>query len=190
MQHETNTFAPSKADYTAFEAGGGWPSVQYGDPLFDAVAGANIPAQGAIEALRSSGHSLVATAWASASPSAHVTSDAFDRIVGELVGLLEQEPELDPRGAGGLARPAADAVVHRFGERGVVGRHLPAIHRAHESDPAAGVGALEGGQRERGTGRQAEPALDATCEPVAVHLEERPARGGCRRRNAQAVASA
>jgi len=104
--------------------------------------------------------------------------------------VLEQEPELDPRGAGGLARPAADAVVHRFGERGVVGRHLPAIHRAHESDPAAGVGALEGGQRERGTGRQAEPALDATCEPVAVHLEERPARGGCRRRNAQAVASA
>ena len=24
MQHETNTFAPAKADYAAFEAGGGW----------------------------------------------------------------------------------------------------------------------------------------------------------------------
>ena len=24
MQHETNTFAPSKADYAAFEDGGGW----------------------------------------------------------------------------------------------------------------------------------------------------------------------
>src|SRR5204863_9419584 len=89
MQHETNTFAPSKADYPAFEAGGGWPSIQYGDPLFDAVAGANIPAQGAIEALRSSGHSLVATTWASASPSAHVTSEAFERIVGELVSRLQ-----------------------------------------------------------------------------------------------------
>ena len=95
MQHETNTFAPSRADYTAFEAGGGWPSVQYGDPLFDAVAGANIPAQGAIEALRSSGHTLVATAWASASPSAHVTSDAFERIVGELVARLKAAGPVD-----------------------------------------------------------------------------------------------
>ncbi|NCW52087.1 MAG: hypothetical protein EBV89_12720, partial [Betaproteobacteria bacterium] len=30
MQHETNTFAPSKATYQAFEQGGGWPSVQVG----------------------------------------------------------------------------------------------------------------------------------------------------------------
>ena len=36
MQHETNTFAPSKADYGAFEAGGGWPGVRYGDPVFAA----------------------------------------------------------------------------------------------------------------------------------------------------------
>ena len=51
MQHETNTFAPSKADYAAFEDGGGWPGVQVGEPLFDAVAGANIPVQGAIQAM-------------------------------------------------------------------------------------------------------------------------------------------
>ena len=95
LQHETNTFAPAKADYAAFEAGGGWPGVQYGDPLFDAVAGANIPAQGAIEALRSSGHSLVATAWAAASPSAHVTTDAFERIVGELVRRLQAAGPVD-----------------------------------------------------------------------------------------------
>jgi len=31
MQHETNTFAPSRADYAAFEAGGGWPGAQYGE---------------------------------------------------------------------------------------------------------------------------------------------------------------
>ena len=62
FQHETNTFAPSKADYSAFEAGGGWPGVQYGDVLFDAVGGANIPAAGAIQALRALGHSLVGTA--------------------------------------------------------------------------------------------------------------------------------
>jgi hypothetical protein len=55
FQHETNT------------AGSGWPVVQYGEPLFAAVEGANIPAAGAIGALRAMGHSLVATAWAASS---------------------------------------------------------------------------------------------------------------------------
>ena len=50
FQHETNTFAPSKADYPAFEAGGGWPGVQFGAAIFPAVEGANIPAAGAIQA--------------------------------------------------------------------------------------------------------------------------------------------
>jgi microcystin degradation protein MlrC len=95
MQHETNTFAPSKADYGAFEAGGGWPGVQYGEPVFAAVEGANIPAAGAIQALRAQGHQLVATAWAAASPSAHVTTDAFERIVGELVLQLKKQLPVD-----------------------------------------------------------------------------------------------
>lgn len=95
MQHETNTFAPAQADYAAFEAGGGWPGVQYGEPLFDAVAGANIPAEGAIQALRSMGHTLLPTAWAAASPSAQVSTEAFERIVGELLARLEAARPLD-----------------------------------------------------------------------------------------------
>src|ERR1700675_3988169 len=94
FQHETNTFAPSKADYAAFEAGGGWPGAQYGEPIFGAVEGANIPAAGAIQALRALGHGLVGTAWASASPSAHVTADAFERITGELITRLESAKPL------------------------------------------------------------------------------------------------
>ena len=95
FQHETNTFAPSKADYAAFEAGGGWPGVQYGEPIFAAVEGANIPAAGAIGALRALGHSLVGTAWAAASPSAHVTTGAFERITGELISRLARALPLD-----------------------------------------------------------------------------------------------
>ncbi|MBI3374191.1 MAG: M81 family metallopeptidase [Betaproteobacteria bacterium] len=95
FQHETNTFAPSLADYTAFEAGGGWPGVQFGDPLFDAVQGANIPAEGAIQALRAMGHTLVATAWAAASPSAQVTHEAFERIAGEIVKRLKSAGSVD-----------------------------------------------------------------------------------------------
>src|SRR5687767_2172106 len=95
FQHETNTFAPSKADYAAFEAGGGWPGVQYGEPIFAAVEGANIPAAGAIQALRTLGHTLVGTAWAAASPSAHVTADAFERIVNEMVQRLRSALPVD-----------------------------------------------------------------------------------------------
>src|SRR5574341_6682 len=95
FQHETNTFAPSPADYAAFEAGGGWPGVQYGEPLFGAVAGANIPAAGAIEALRAAGHQLVGTAWAAASPSAAVTADAFERIAGEMIKRLRAALPVD-----------------------------------------------------------------------------------------------
>jgi microcystin degradation protein MlrC len=95
FQHETNTFAPSKADYAAFEAGGGWPGVQYGEPIFAAVEGANIPAAGAIQALRALGHQLIGTAWAAASPSAHVTADAFERIAGELISRLKTAVPVD-----------------------------------------------------------------------------------------------
>src|ERR1700741_2948964 len=95
LQHETNTFAPSRADYAAFEAGGGWPGAQYGERLFAAVEGANIPAAGAIGALRAMGHSLVGTAWAAASPSAQVTSDAFERIAGELLARLKAAAPVD-----------------------------------------------------------------------------------------------
>ena len=95
FQHETNTFAPSKADYAAFEAGGGWPGVQYGEPIFAAVADANIPAAGAIDALRALGHGLVGTAWGAASPSAHVTAGAFERITTELVERLKAALPVD-----------------------------------------------------------------------------------------------
>jgi microcystin degradation protein MlrC len=95
FQHETNTFAPSKADYAAFEDGGGWPGVQYGASIFPAVEGANIPAAGAIQALRALHHDLVGTAWAAATPSAHVTRDAFERITTEMVKALGAAGTLD-----------------------------------------------------------------------------------------------
>ncbi len=86
FQHETNTFAPSKATYAMFEQGGGWPAACYGNNIIDAVAGANIPLQGAIETLRNFNYQLVGTAYAAASPCAHVTDDAFERIT---TGILQ-----------------------------------------------------------------------------------------------------
>jgi microcystin degradation protein MlrC len=132
FQHETNTFAPSKADYAAFEAGGGWPGAQYGAPIFAAVEGANIPAAGAIQALRQLGHSLVGTAWAAASPSAHVTADAFERIAGELISRLKQALPVDGVYLDLHGAMVADTFDDGEGEllrrvREVVGRGVPVV---------------------------------------------------------------
>ncbi|MFO1322492.1 MAG: M81 family metallopeptidase [Burkholderiales bacterium] len=95
FQHETNTFAPSKADYNAFEQGGAWPALCFGDAIAPRLAGANIPATGAIDALHAAAHRTPGLAWGAASPSAHVTRDAFERIVGELVSRLQAVGPLD-----------------------------------------------------------------------------------------------
>ncbi len=88
FQHETNTFAPSKAGYAAFQDGGGWPPLVTGDCIAPRLAGANIPAAGAIGALRALGHRTAGLVWAAASPSAHVTRDAYERIVGDMLARL------------------------------------------------------------------------------------------------------
>lgn len=80
FEHETNTFAPTKADWRAFELGGGWPGMVSGQPMFKSVEGANIPAAGFIRAAQAAGHVLLPTTWCAASPSAHVTRDAYERI--------------------------------------------------------------------------------------------------------------
>ena len=95
FQHETNTFAPSRAEYAAFEAGGGWPGACFGAAVEPGVRGANIPAAGAIAALHALGHRTVGLAWAAASPSAHVTRDAYERIAGETMRRLQADGPFD-----------------------------------------------------------------------------------------------
>jgi microcystin degradation protein MlrC len=79
FQHETNTFAPMQATWDDFVTPGGWPGLSTGKALLEAVKGANLPAAGAIDALAAEGHEVVPLSWASASPSAQVTRDAYDR---------------------------------------------------------------------------------------------------------------
>ncbi len=85
FQHETNTFAPSKARYEDFLSPGGWPGLTRGEAIFAAFAGVNIPISGFIAAGRAAGHELVPLAWANTTPSAHVTGDAYERVAAMLV---------------------------------------------------------------------------------------------------------
>jgi microcystin degradation protein MlrC len=95
FQHETNTFAPSKATFDDFRRGGAWPPLSRHDEIFEATAGLNLPIAGFIQGMRKTSHNLVPTAWAATSPSAHVTRDAFERIAGMIVEDLKAAGTLD-----------------------------------------------------------------------------------------------
>ena len=90
FQHETNTFGPSKAGLDAFTSPGSWPALVTGAPLFDAVKGINLSVAGFIEQAQKLGHELVPTSWAAASPSAHVTDEAYEHIAGLILKGIEE----------------------------------------------------------------------------------------------------
>jgi microcystin degradation protein MlrC len=83
--HETNTFAPTKATYDGFVHGGGWPPMSQGAKLLEKMRNINVGMAGFVPAAESAGWELVPTIWCAASPSAHVTKDAYERIAGVIV---------------------------------------------------------------------------------------------------------
>ncbi len=89
FQHETNTFAPTLADFAAFNVGGGWPPLTRGKSIFDVFPSMNIPLGGAMNVFREAGCDVVPTVWASATPSSFVTEDAFERIAAMILEDIE-----------------------------------------------------------------------------------------------------
>ncbi|WP_062636573.1 M81 family metallopeptidase [Caballeronia arationis] len=89
FQHETNTFAPTKASYTSFIQGEGFPPMARGADVL-ALRNVNVPIGGFIKAAQSCGHDLTPVIWAGASASAHVTTDAFERICGEIIAAVSE----------------------------------------------------------------------------------------------------
>ena len=95
FQHETNTFAPVKADLEEFENIAGAPQVPRGNELFEEMKGLNTSISGFIDEARKQGHELVPSLWASATPSAHVTDRAFDTLTGHIVDDIKAAGALD-----------------------------------------------------------------------------------------------
>jgi microcystin degradation protein MlrC len=93
--HETNTFAPTKATYADFVHGGGWPPMAHGADVLKVMRNINVGLAGFVEAAESSGWELIPTISCGASPSAHVTQDAFERIVTEMVDGIAAAGDLD-----------------------------------------------------------------------------------------------
>jgi len=80
VQHETNTFAASRASFDDFVQADAWPGLCRGAALIEAVKGVNLPIAGFIDQARADGHALKPLVWCSAQPSGPVTRDAFERI--------------------------------------------------------------------------------------------------------------
>jgi microcystin degradation protein MlrC len=95
FQHETNTFAPVKADYEAFVVAKSFPPLCRGEDMDRRVRGKKLPVAGAIATLEAAGAETVPLLWCLATPSAQVTRDAYERITGELLSMLAAAGPLD-----------------------------------------------------------------------------------------------
>ncbi|HMM90765.1 M81 family metallopeptidase [Bradyrhizobium sp.] len=93
--HETNTFAPTKATYQDFVHGGGWPAMAHGADVLKVMRNINVGLAGFIESAEAGGWELVPTISAAASPSAHVTTDAFERVMEEMVDGIAAAGPID-----------------------------------------------------------------------------------------------
>ena len=93
--HETNTFAPTKATYDDFVHGGGWPAMAHGADVLKVMRRINVGLAGFNEAAESHGWELVPTIAAAASPCAHVTRDAFERIMKEMTSGIANAGPID-----------------------------------------------------------------------------------------------
>ncbi len=93
--HETNTFAPTRATYADFVHGGGWPAMTHGAGVLKTMRNINVGLAGFIQAAEVNGWELVPTIAAAATPCAHVTRDAYERIAGEMIDGIASAGQLD-----------------------------------------------------------------------------------------------
>ncbi len=134
FQHETNTFAPTLADWDAFNAGHTFPAYRRGAKLVETFKDINIPVGGFIQAALKNGWELVPSVWAGATPSSYVTTEAFERICGDICEDLREALKagidavyLDLHGAA-VAQNADDSegeLISRI--RAIVGENMPIV---------------------------------------------------------------
>ncbi len=131
FHHETNTFAPSVADWAAFECGAGYPAYSRGAAMLQKMRGTSTSLGGFAQAATERGWTLQPSVWAGAIPSNRVTAQAFARIADEIVADLQaggfDAIYLDLHGAA-VAEGADDAegaLLERI--RAVVGPQMPIV---------------------------------------------------------------
>ena len=131
FHHETNTFAPSPADWAAFTSGAGYPGYARGDAMLAQMTPTSTGLGGFVHEALEHGWELRPSVWAGAMPSNRVTTDAFERICAEIVEDLQRggfdAVFLDLHGAA-VAECADDAEGELLARvRAVVGPSMPIV---------------------------------------------------------------
>src|SRR3954454_13798064 len=73
----------------------GWPGLTEGAAILSTFEGINLPIAGFLSRARAQEDEIVPLLWCSASPSAHVERDAYERIAGRLLSLIKETGSLD-----------------------------------------------------------------------------------------------
>ena len=96
FQHETNTFAPTRATLDRFIEGEGWPPLTEGKAIFDVFGPMNIPIGGFINAAKPKHWVLHPIVWAAAAPSSYVSTEAFDYVAQKILdGIAALRGQID-----------------------------------------------------------------------------------------------
>jgi microcystin degradation protein MlrC len=133
-QHETNTFAPSLADWAAFNCGESFPAYMRGQTVIDQMTGINMPISGFMDAAKRWQWDVIPSVWAGATPSSYVTQDAFERIAS---AILEDIRNALSKGMDGIYLDLHGAAVAEHADdsegelltriRQLVGPHMPIV---------------------------------------------------------------
>jgi microcystin degradation protein MlrC len=130
--HETNTFAPTKASYDDFVHGGGWPAMARGADVLKVMRHINVGLAGFVEQAEADGWELAPTISCAASPSAHVTTDAYERVAKVMIDGIKAAGPLDAVYLDLHGAMVTEHLDDGEGEilarvRRVIGKHLPVV---------------------------------------------------------------
>ncbi len=106
FQHETNTFAESRACLTEFQIADSWPPMLTDADVISGTKGMNLPIAGAASAALSAEFSedklnnaeaieLIPILWCAAEPSGFVTDNAFDSISQMIIDRIQAAGDID-----------------------------------------------------------------------------------------------
>ena len=95
FQHETNTFAATRATLDEFELADAWPGLLRGEGVRPGLKGMNIPLAGFIDAVDADEAAQIALTplvWASAEPASFVSDEAFEHIAAIILDGIAAGP--------------------------------------------------------------------------------------------------
>lgn len=90
FQHETNTFAPTKADWSYFENGAMFPAFSSGESMILGRQRESLPISGFISEARALNWTLVPSCWAGGGASAQILNQVYEKIAAHILRDIEE----------------------------------------------------------------------------------------------------